>query len=318
VAVVTVPVTSSVPPVAVIVPVLVAIFAAIVPDPVRTAGLVMVRPLASVSVPPSIWIVPLVAVCAALMVRLPPEPISSVWLALFSAIAAAEVAVPEIFVVLLATVSIASWTPLLTVPWISSVPPLPATKPVPDSVVPAATVPKPPSCPVTVTPLASLSVPPISWSMLPVPTVWAALRVTLALAPICSVVVVPVESPVIAAATVAVPSSFRTELLLIASTTPLAIVPDTSSVPPLAVIEPAPLIVPPTVTVPVPLIVPLRERPPPESLMVPPAMVTAPAVTVMPEVPVTFSVFAPMARVAVDLLSVSELRLLVLPLTVTV
>ena len=75
---VTVPVTSSVPPVAVIVPVLAAMFAAIVPSPVRTAGLVMVRPLASVSVPPSIWMVPSVAVCAASIVRLPDAPISRV------------------------------------------------------------------------------------------------------------------------------------------------------------------------------------------------------------------------------------------------
>ena len=54
--------------------------------PVSAAGLVSVMPAESVSEPPSIWIVPAVAVCAALMVRLPAAPISSVWLALFSVI----------------------------------------------------------------------------------------------------------------------------------------------------------------------------------------------------------------------------------------
>ena len=75
----TVPSRSSVPPLAVTVPVPdSAVFAAIVPDPVSVAGLVSVMPAESVSVPPSIWIVPPVTACAALMVRLPEAPISSV------------------------------------------------------------------------------------------------------------------------------------------------------------------------------------------------------------------------------------------------
>ena len=80
-------------------------------------------------------------VSAALMVRLPAAPISSFWLALLSAMAEAETAVPSIFNSDPTVVPIASTRPLLTVPSRSSVPPLAVTVPVPDSAVFAAIVP---------------------------------------------------------------------------------------------------------------------------------------------------------------------------------
>ena len=133
-----------------------AVFAAIVPEPVRAAGLVRVMPPASVSVPPSILMVPLVADCGALMVRLPADPISSVWLVLLSAIAAAEVAEPSIFRVLAAAELIVSTTPLEIGPKTSRVPvPLAVIVPVPVIPPVAATMPRP----LSVVPAASASPP---------------------------------------------------------------------------------------------------------------------------------------------------------------
>ncbi|TGP63645.1 hypothetical protein EN814_25195 [Mesorhizobium sp. M2D.F.Ca.ET.171.01.1.1] len=66
---------------------------------------------------------PLVMLCAALIVTTPAVPISSVWLALLMEIAAAEVAVFSIFRVELAAVLMLSTTPLSTVPNTSSTPP---------------------------------------------------------------------------------------------------------------------------------------------------------------------------------------------------
>src|SRR6266571_5295350 len=67
----TVPVRFSVPLFAVIVPLPAAMLAATVPAPVSVAPAPMVRPDASVSVavPPSSWILPLVMLSAALIVR---------------------------------------------------------------------------------------------------------------------------------------------------------------------------------------------------------------------------------------------------------
>ena len=59
---------------------------------------------------------PAVTVCAALIVRLPLAPISSVWLALVIAIAAAAVAVLANFRVEADPVAIANAGPLVTVP----------------------------------------------------------------------------------------------------------------------------------------------------------------------------------------------------------
>jgi hypothetical protein len=67
--------------------------------------------------------VPLVMLSAALMVRLPATPISSVWLALLIAIAFAVTAVTSILSVLAALASIARVRPVETDPLRSSVPP---------------------------------------------------------------------------------------------------------------------------------------------------------------------------------------------------
>ena len=95
---------------------------------------------------------------------------------------------PSIFRTEGEAVSIASTTPLLTVPSRSSVPPLAATVPVPDRVVFADTVPKPPNTAglVSVMPAESVSVPPCS-PIVPLVAVWAALMVRLPEGPITSV-----------------------------------------------------------------------------------------------------------------------------------
>src|SRR5262249_11860171 len=121
----------SVPPDSLIVPSVAPVLT--VPKPVKVAGLVSVMSLASVSVPREGLIVPPVAVCAALMVRLPPEVISNVWLALWRVMPAAEVAVPKIFRSEPAVVSTCSTTPLLTVSLTFSVPPLAFSVPVPET-----------------------------------------------------------------------------------------------------------------------------------------------------------------------------------------
>ena len=74
----TVPDRSSVPPLAVIVPLPAFIGAATVPKPLSVAPVSIVRPELSVSVPPASRIVPLVMLSATLMVRAPPVPISKV------------------------------------------------------------------------------------------------------------------------------------------------------------------------------------------------------------------------------------------------
>jgi hypothetical protein len=71
----------SVPPEAVIVPAPDK-FAVTAPWPLKVAPLPIVIPDASLSVPPDNRMVPLVMLSAALIVRLPPVPTCSVWLAL--------------------------------------------------------------------------------------------------------------------------------------------------------------------------------------------------------------------------------------------
>jgi hypothetical protein len=82
-----------VPPVTEMVPPVLETAPDTAPNPVRDAPLPMVMPELSVSVPPAIWIVPLVMLSSALIVRLPPLPTSSVWLELLIEIAADAVAV---------------------------------------------------------------------------------------------------------------------------------------------------------------------------------------------------------------------------------
>ena len=114
-----------VPPFAVIVPVPAPMFAATVPLPVSVALLPIVRPEASVKVPPASEMVPLVMLSAPpLMVRAPLAPIASVWVLLAIAIGAAAVAVFSILRTEPATLAIASVGPLATVPVRCSVPPL--------------------------------------------------------------------------------------------------------------------------------------------------------------------------------------------------
>ena len=157
-----VPVRFKVPPLAVIVPLPAAMFAATVPAPERVAPEPMVRPELSVSVEdgPTSIILPLVMLSAALMVKLPPLPISSVWLALLIAIALAVAAVLENSKVEAEEVAIVKVLPLATVPVKFNVPPLAVTVPVPARA--AETVPEPVSVPPFVTVPEPASVPPDS------------------------------------------------------------------------------------------------------------------------------------------------------------
>src|SRR5207248_1695199 len=126
----TVPDRRSVPLLAVIVPAP-ARFALTVPEPMSVAPLPTVTPEESVSVPPDIRIVPLVMLSATLIVRLPPLPISSVWLALLIVIAEAAVAVPVNFRSEAEADAIVNDGPLATVPESASVPALAVIVPVP-------------------------------------------------------------------------------------------------------------------------------------------------------------------------------------------
>ena len=99
-------------------------FAASVPKPLIVPLDVVVpseMPEASLSVPPSSWILPAVTFCAALIVSAPAAPISNVWFRLVIEIAAAEVAVPSIFRSEAVAVAMTSTTPLSIVPNKSSV-----------------------------------------------------------------------------------------------------------------------------------------------------------------------------------------------------
>ena len=120
----TVPVISSVPPLALIVPPPFAIFAATVPAPVNFAPAPTVKPDASVSVPPAMEIVPLVMLSATPMVSAPLPPTSSVWLALLIAIADDAVAVLENSRVEAVAVAMVNALLLVTAPVKSSTPPL--------------------------------------------------------------------------------------------------------------------------------------------------------------------------------------------------
>src|SRR5262249_24169806 len=127
---VTVPVISSAPPMAVSVfevplPPLLT-FADTVPNPVSVPELLELPrtiPDASFKVPPDIWILPSEIVSAAWMVRLPPLPISNVWLALLIVIALAAVAVPVNFRSEADAEAMVKLGPLLTVPDNVRVPP---------------------------------------------------------------------------------------------------------------------------------------------------------------------------------------------------
>ena len=231
----TVPFRFSTPPLAVIVfaPLPTATFAATVPKPVSDAPLPIEIPLVSVSVPPLSTILPLVKASAPLMVRLPPVPISSVWLTLLIEIKADVVdAVPENFRVDADAVAIANVAPLATVPARFSTPPLAVIVPVPVAMF-AATVPDPiKSAPLPiVSPDAMVNKPPSSW-IVPLVMLSTALMVRLPAAPICRVWSLSLIE--IAAADIAVPSSFRVELAAVpnCNTTPLSTVPNTLSVPP--------------------------------------------------------------------------------------
>src|SRR4029077_12125423 len=103
-----------------------------VPWPLRVAPVPTAIPEASFKVPPDSRIVPLVMLSAAPIVRLPPLPISSVWLALLIEIADAAVAVPVNFRSEAEAELIVKAGPLLTVPDRVRVPPEAVIVPVPE------------------------------------------------------------------------------------------------------------------------------------------------------------------------------------------
>ena len=189
--------------------------------------------------PPSSLTVPLVMDLAPLIVRLPADPTSNVWLLLVIEMVLAAVAVPENNSVEVDPEWIAKLGPLATEPVRFRTPLLAVIVP-PVPLMDLVTVPDPvrlPPLPMVRAP-APPSVPPSSL-ILPLVMLSAAVMLRLPSAPTSSVWLALLI--VIAAADVAVPSILRSELgcvVLIASVRPLT-VPVRSSVPPIAVIVPA-------------------------------------------------------------------------------
>src|SRR5882757_9489338 len=317
----TAPVNSSVPPLAVIVPTP-STGPDTVPLPLSVAPLPIVIPAESVRVPPPSTILPLVTLSAAVMVRLPVAPISSVWLVLLIEIAP-DVAVPSIFKSEFAAFVICSVRPL-TVPARDSVPALavivPAleigmlTVPEPVMLVFAARVPRPLIVPPSsVMPLASVSKDEAPSSRIwPLVIVCAPLIVRLPLVPTSSVWLALVIE--IAVAAIAVLENFRVDAdaLAIVNTGPLATVPVRFSRPPLAVTVPAPAaifaaIVPKPVSVaPLPIVKPdASVSVPPSSWILPLVMLSAALIVRLPLAPIS-SVWAALLIAIAPVVAVLE------------
>src|SRR5580700_9160920 len=339
---VTVPVSSSVPPLAVmpfVVPVPpLTTLPTILPNPVSVPALVelpRVIPEASVSVPPDIWILPSETVSAALIVRLPPLPTCSVWLALVMLIAPV-VAVPVNSSTEADAVAIAK-VPLVTVPVRLRVP-LEAViellfeigmpiVPEPVTAVVAEIVP----LPLIVPPAVVIPAVSVSW-VVPAPS---SLTV---LAPIASALVrvrvpevfsstVPVE-PEKESEVAALPASSKSlslaPLPTVSAREPLLPIPEAiSKVPPEAVIAAAPVAVMAPVTLPRPVIVPVLNAIPalsvscelaPSSLTV---LAPTPSALVRVKVPAVFSSKVPVEPEKVSpvaVLAASSFKESVLPL----